>query len=139
MSDSKSDLFNKIQSANIGDHLRIMCAEVEYLIRLVLECSEEFFIDHNQGFYDIGLDSITAVQIKDKLQNTFAGKIELRSEDIFDHPSIKKLSTFILSQLKIEWEDINTHPDESIEKEVSELTHTEVLKRLESVTKDEKW
>ena len=46
------------------------------------------------GFFDLGLDSITAVELAAGLQNDFG--VALGASDLFDHPTVEQLAAYLL-------------------------------------------
>uniref|UniRef100_A0A914XLD1 Eukaryotic translation initiation factor 2A n=1 Tax=Plectus sambesii TaxID=2011161 RepID=A0A914XLD1_9BILA len=52
-------------------------------------------IDESAGFMTLGMDSITAVEFRDKLQRIFHGTLLLSSTIAFDYPSVNALSEFL--------------------------------------------
>ncbi|MBL1100885.1 type I polyketide synthase [Streptomyces coffeae] len=47
------------------------------------------------GFFDLGLDSIMAVDLVDRLAQAF--EVSLRAADVFDHPTIARITDYILT------------------------------------------
>lgn len=64
-------------------------------------------LEEDVGFQDIGIDSIMALQVRERLSN--AMKIELSATLIYKHPTLGKLTDFLLEKLTKEDEsDKNT-------------------------------
>ncbi len=73
---------------------------IEQTLRTALKYSPADFVDKEQGFMDFGLDSLAAVDFRTNLQNLFGTYVSITAADIFDHPNIISLSSFLLSQLQ---------------------------------------
>jgi acyl transferase domain-containing protein/acyl carrier protein len=56
-------------------------------------------IREDAGFFDLGLDSIMAVDLTRELADAFG--LELKATDIFDHPTIASLAEFVVSRIAV--------------------------------------
>lgn len=54
-------------------------------------------IDRQSGFFELGMDSLTALELKNRLQNQL--QLSLPSTLLFDYPSIAKLADYLAGQL----------------------------------------
>jgi len=54
-------------------------------------------VDHKTGFFDLGMDSLTSVELRNALQNTLG--LNLPSTLIFKYPNIEAVSDYLLSEL----------------------------------------
>lgn len=54
-------------------------------------------IDRQSGFFELGMDSLTALELKNRLQNQL--QLSLPSTLLFDYPSIAKLADYLANQL----------------------------------------
>lgn len=68
-------------------------ARVEAAVRDVLALSDDFRIVPGRGLFEQGLDSLTAVSLRRKLEDEFA--VELPATAIFEHSTIKALAEFL--------------------------------------------
>ncbi|MBF2003215.1 MAG: SDR family NAD(P)-dependent oxidoreductase [Synechococcales cyanobacterium M58_A2018_015] len=91
-----SDLLQRLQNANprerralIEQHLREQLAQV-----LGFQPAE---IDPQQGFFDLGMDSLTSVELKSRLQRSF--NCSLPTTVIFDYPTLSTLVDYLLNHL----------------------------------------
>jgi acyl transferase domain-containing protein/NAD(P)-dependent dehydrogenase (short-subunit alcohol dehydrogenase family)/acyl carrier protein len=78
-------------------------AIIDYLRNVVsgvLGYKEMQLLDADAGFFDIGLDSLTALDLKNKIQAIL--KEELPSTLVFKYPNIRSLATYISGTYKIE-------------------------------------
>jgi acyl carrier protein len=59
-------------------------------------------LDPEQGLFDLGMDSLTAVELKNRLQTTL-GK-PLPSTLLFDYPNVQKLTDYVAREV-LRWND----------------------------------
>ena len=59
-------------------------------------------VDPEQGLFDLGMDSLTAVELKNRLQTTLG--VPLPSTLLFDHPNVRKLMEYIARDV-LKWSD----------------------------------
>jgi hypothetical protein len=74
--------------------------------------------DPEQGFFDMGMDSLLAVELKNRLAQTLG--ISLLSTLAFDHPNIQNLTDFLLQELG--WES-GVEPLKAMQATSSEIAH----------------
>jgi acyl carrier protein len=77
------------QTKLLEDYLRSQVAQV-----LGFKPEE---IDPGKGFFDLGMDSLTSVELKSRLQRDLGGS--LPATIAFDYPTITALAQFLLEQL----------------------------------------
>ncbi|MFC8449583.1 SDR family NAD(P)-dependent oxidoreductase [Kitasatospora sp. NPDC057223] len=70
-------------------------AEVARLTAVQLGHASADDIDRDTGFFDLGLDSITAVDLAVRLGEAFEGAVQVA--DIFDHPTVTRLADRLLA------------------------------------------
>lgn len=95
-------------------------------------------IKEDDTFKSIGIDSLMALQLKNKLQSTYA--ITLNVSSIWAHPTVEKYANFIASELKLkekyDKEDSvnldNNNPILNQEDAVKNLSLDELMKELNS-------
>jgi NADP-dependent 3-hydroxy acid dehydrogenase YdfG/acyl carrier protein len=54
-----------------------------------------------QGFFELGMDSLLAVELKNRLESSLG--VTLRATIAFDHPTVKKLSEYLATEV-LRWE-----------------------------------
>ena len=52
------------------------------------------------GFFDLGMDSLTAVELRNRLNRAFAGDLSLSNTAVFDHPDATRLGLHLASELE---------------------------------------
>ena len=97
-------------------------------------------IKEDETFKSLGVDSLHALQLKNKLQDDF--KTTLSVAAVWQYPTIQKLSDFIAKELNIEQQfstiteekemEIETTKKEDIETSVKNLSLDDLMKELNS-------
>ncbi|NEP52032.1 MAG: SDR family NAD(P)-dependent oxidoreductase, partial [Moorea sp. SIO3C2] len=112
----------------------------------VLGWSSSHTLDPYQGFFDIGIDSLTSLELKNRLQTSLGRS--LSSTLIFDYPTIDALAGYLVSEMFTEEEQEtdsaettqkDDHPTETLALvDVEELSEEDaealLLKKLESIS-----
>ena len=52
------------------------------------------------GFFDLGMDSLMAVELRNRLNRTFAGDLTLSNTAVFDHPDATRLARHLARELE---------------------------------------
>lgn len=143
MSKKIINLKEKLDSIPQGERFDLITKTVESFIRDILDIPEDELIETSLAFNDIGLDSITAVKLKDMINESLAGSVEVIATDVFDHPTIEKFSQFIegkmqggslTSQTK---KEVPSDKDTKITEGIANLDNDEVVRRLQEKLKGE--
>ncbi|MCB1741758.1 MAG: SDR family NAD(P)-dependent oxidoreductase [Gammaproteobacteria bacterium] len=56
-------------------------------------------IDPEAGFFDMGMNSIMAVQLRDALESGLDGSLDLPAAVVFNHPTVRKMSAYLATAL----------------------------------------
>ena len=104
------------------DHVRFQVAQV-----LGLNSSQQIHLQ--QGFFDLGMDSLTSLELKNRLQNSLGCSIA--STVIFDYPTLEELVDY-LAQKVLNLEFIAEEAIELAQKEVDTEVHL-----LDELSQDE--
>jgi acyl transferase domain-containing protein/acyl carrier protein len=85
------------------DHVRANVIEV-------LGFESGYRLDLEQGLFDLGMDSLTAVELKNRLQSSLGRS--LPSTLLFDYPNVQKLSDYLARDV-LQWTDVAVEGDGS--------------------------
>ncbi|MGH9551450.1 MAG: beta-ketoacyl reductase, partial [Terriglobales bacterium] len=77
-------------------HLR---AYIDSQVRSVLKWPDDQHLAAEQGFFDLGMDSLMSVELAHRLQRDLGAS--LATTDIFDYPTIERLTLHILNRLNL--------------------------------------
>ncbi len=105
-------------------HVRSLASEI-----LGLECPES--LDPQQGFFDVGMDSLTSVELRNRLQKDLGRN--LPATIVFNYPSVDALAGHLLGVLCESDTDSAADPGESGESEIPDS----VLPELEELSENE--
>jgi acyl carrier protein len=92
-----SPLLAQLEELAEGERMAMLTRHLQGELQQILFLSE--LPDPTTGFFDFGMDSLMAVELKNRLQRQVAGKIVLENTLIFDFPDIPKLSGYLASVL----------------------------------------
>ncbi|GHH38904.1 hypothetical protein GCM10017774_29580 [Lentzea cavernae] len=107
----------------------------------VLGHSSGALIDAERAFTELGFDSLSSVNLRNKLNTTFG--LRLAATVVFDHPSPRAVAVFVLSLLPglaepVAEVDVPVADEVSAEADlIDELDADELVKRVMAATQDE--
>ncbi|HQR84093.1 MAG TPA: type I polyketide synthase [Polynucleobacter sp.] len=105
-----SSLLQELQATPKEDQSPLMQAYVAQNVAAVLGIPKSRKMDRMQGFFDMGMDSLTSVELKNRLSADL--KISFPATLAFDHPNISSLADHLLSKL------MDSRPSISIDKTI---------------------
>jgi acyl transferase domain-containing protein/acyl carrier protein len=87
---AKSDDLESIRSAAPEDRLELLSSLVTRDVAKVLGLDPERDLDDERGFFEVGMDSLTAMELKRRLEGRIGG--QLPDTLTFNYPTVGKLS-----------------------------------------------
>ncbi len=72
---------------------------VEKTVRDVLQFDDNYEIDEEKGFMEMGMDSLTSVDFRNTLQNYLGTAVKVSSTVVFDYPNVAALVKHIQSKM----------------------------------------
>lgn len=72
----------------------------------VLALDDAGSIDINTGFFDMGIDSLTSIEFRNRLQSCLSGPLPVTA--LYDYPSVTSLADFILTHIQTTTEKTET-------------------------------
>lgn len=136
----EGDLLNQLEKIPENEKAARLRSYVADLAKSVLRLLPSEVIDENKGFFDIGFDSLMAVELRDRLQIALGKTPILSSTLVFDHSNIDALVKYLGGLLEIEGLEIKSEEEaleeakikksEKIREEISELSDEEAKKLL---------
>jgi myxalamid-type polyketide synthase MxaE and MxaD len=93
---AKSNLTQELQNASPVRRRDIVTGHLRSMVANVLGFHPSREIDLEQGLFDLGLDSLMAVELKGRLERSLGQ--ELPSTLVFNYPNIRALTDYILSE-----------------------------------------
>ncbi|NEO79694.1 beta-ketoacyl reductase, partial [Moorena sp. SIO4G3] len=118
---SKSDFLLKLEATPPNELRLLLVAHVRRQVAQVLRISHPESIEMDTGFFDLGIDSLTSVELRNKLQGSL--KCSVPSTVTLDYPTLKALVEYLYEQLLLEQVSYsNTVPTEEINEDREEIT-----------------
>jgi acyl transferase domain-containing protein/acyl carrier protein len=97
---ASASILEALERAKPADRKSLLTAHVYAHVIEVLGFSSGHQLDLEQGLFDLGMDSLTAVELKNRLQSTLGRP--LQSTLLFDYPSVQKLSDYLAGEV-LKW------------------------------------
>jgi myxalamid-type polyketide synthase MxaB len=136
---AKPPAFTKWGGISDGDALRQLETHTQSMVAEVLGLRPPQVPDRQQGFFDMGMDSLMAIELKNRLESALG--MPLPSTLAFEYPTVHDLSAFLIREIRgaAAWEK-RSGADGGGKKEGAEaVTEIEALSEeeaLESVEKE---
>jgi short-subunit dehydrogenase/acyl carrier protein len=143
---AKISLKEKLTSLSEDEREKALEEYLASQVRSVLNLKESQALENNRGFFDIGMDSLMAVELKNKLQQDVGIEKTLISTLIFNYPSIIGLKEYFINNvfpeiLKKEVKPETLEKAPTIEEEVQKLNtedlFAEALRAVQAATNDD--
>ena len=96
---NQAELLTKLQKLPEPEAKELLQKTIAQQIANILHISDYKTIDVNKGFFDLGLDSLMALELKNKLQLLIDSSVALTPQVLFDYPSNIKLSKYIYDSM----------------------------------------
>ena len=88
-----SDFLAGLTSRPAGEQMAILTEHVEILVKSVIGLSPSRPIDPERGFFDMGMDSMMSLQLRNRLQSLLG--CSLPATVAFDHASLRALADYL--------------------------------------------
>ncbi|NJK47853.1 aminotransferase class I/II-fold pyridoxal phosphate-dependent enzyme, partial [Candidatus Gracilibacteria bacterium] len=95
----RSEFLQELETATNGDRKTLLCDLIRSQVAKVLGFDSPEYIEIQQNFGDLGMDSLMAVELKNALQASFGVSIPLTSA--FDYPTVELLTDYLAQELSI--------------------------------------
>jgi myxalamid-type polyketide synthase MxaE and MxaD len=96
--EKKSDFLERFQNARSADRSQLMTEFVRDQVTRVLDFAPGQNIDTQQGLFEMGLDSLMAIELKNHLETGI--EQSLPSTLIFNYPAIKDIARYLETKLE---------------------------------------
>jgi acyl transferase domain-containing protein/acyl carrier protein len=143
----KGQLLEELRNAHPAERRDLLIARVRERIVAVLGLESGDDLAAHRGFFDMGMDSLMALELKNALQNDLA--ITIAPTVVFEHPTIESLADYLVSDvLALETREAAPAPavvDPTLAAKIEELLATadgpvadhELLERIEQLSDEE--
>lgn len=96
------NFMNKFTNATPEERWDLLSEYLKSTLREILVYEEDEELTNEMHFQDIGLDSFTAVRLRNAILDVFGQELKIESTDIFDHGSVNELCKLLASKLPME-------------------------------------
>ncbi|MCP4262404.1 MAG: type I polyketide synthase [Planctomycetes bacterium] len=121
-----SKILQQLKQAPTHERFELLITHVQTTVAQVLGFDKSNYPELEQGFADMGMDSLLAVELKNRLQKSLG--ISLLSTIAFNYPTIQTLTEYLAREV-LKWEEI---PDQ-VDAEQSRGTEA-VLSEIEQLS-----
>ena len=95
-----SSLAERIQRLPSRQAENLMIGKLTELVAPVLGINDQDQVDVDLGFFDLGLDSLTSVELREAIENKLL--LPLDSTSIFKYPTIRSLSGYLVTLVRVD-------------------------------------
>ena len=97
MGSSKTEGVRQLEEAAPKDRQRLMMKEIVQVLLSVMRLEADARVDQTKGFFEMGMDSLMAVELAQRLEVRLGRKI--LTDSVFNHPTVEALSDYILRDI----------------------------------------
>ena len=90
---SKSKLREKLEAATVSEHQELLETHIQAAVAKTLSLKNPQTIGMQQPFFELGLDSLMAVELKNLLESSL--EMRLSSTLLFDYPTVETLVEYL--------------------------------------------
>jgi acyl carrier protein len=92
-----SAFLEELRQAMPHERRTLVLAHVQSQVATVLDVSPPSRISADQGFFELGLDSLTSIELRNRLQNSFACR--LPTTLVFDYPNLQAFVDYLCQRV----------------------------------------
>jgi amino acid adenylation domain-containing protein len=124
-------LKEKLQEVHLNERQDILIAHIQEEVAQVLGLEPSQWLHIEQGFSDMGMDSLLALKLKNRLETSLGSS--LPETLTFEYPTIKKLAEYIAIKI-LKWESIAPKGEKLSKLENKQL---EIISEIEQLSEEE--
>ena len=91
------DLLARLRNAPLADREDLLVALLQGELQAVLRMAST--PDPSVGFFELGMDSLMAVELRNRLRRVFASDFAVSDTVVFDHPDVASLASHLAAEL----------------------------------------
>ncbi len=95
--DEPEDLLSGLRSAAVDERVKLLTSFLQREVQAVLRLPGA--PEPALGFFDLGMDSLMAVELRNRLNRAFAGEYTAPNTVVFDYPDITTLASHLAGEL----------------------------------------
>jgi acyl transferase domain-containing protein/acyl carrier protein len=128
--EQQSEFFRQLESLSLKSRREFVAKHIRSRIARVLGLTSSENIESRQSLFEIGMDSLMAVELKNSLE-TELGR-PLRSTLVFDYPTIEALADYLISSVLSTDESSTAAKEDEKAKDIQ----SEILSEIEQLSED---
>jgi len=128
----KVEILAKLETASLEERQEILTEHIRGQVAQVLDLSSDQLPEVNLGFMEMGMDSLMAVELKNRLQNQLG--TNLPETIAMEYPTIAKLSLYI--EGLIEWKTTENQALSALSDGMSQTSALEIDDKILPVLED---
>ena len=94
---ASDDLMTRLRGAPAPAHEELLVSFVQQEVQAVLRLQST--PDPTVGFFDLGMDSLMAVELRNRLNRAFSGEYTASNTIVFDYPDVATLARYLAGEL----------------------------------------
>lgn len=95
----KKDWLSQLNNAPINTRERLLQRLITSLTAEILALQFPSLLDPHKGFFEFGIDSIKAIELKTAIEEALLNRIELDNSLVFNYPNIEAVTQYLLIEL----------------------------------------
>jgi malonyl CoA-acyl carrier protein transacylase len=129
----QTSVLQRIQQAPASERKHLLTKHISDTLAHILVIESAKSIDLKQGLFDLGMDSLTAMELRNRLQTSL--EVSLPSTLIFDYTTIEKLTNYLMNEVveSPKEEEIYDEKAAQLEELSDEEVEAMLLKKLETL------
>jgi len=135
---TKSELLVRLEKSVAGDRLNLLITHLQGIVSEILDLDPENPPEIQQGFFQMGMDSLMSIQLKNRLEASL--NHSLPSTLAFDYPNIEMLADYlmqeVLATIFIQHLEPIQEPDTQATSVNSSNSLDEMFAQIESLSED---
>jgi acyl transferase domain-containing protein len=93
--------FNDYKEKSPEQQMKQLLSVVDHTVKRVFELPDDIVISNERSIFSLGMDSLTAIEIRNHLNDYFSiAQLRIHVENFYDNPSIKAISEMLFTMLR---------------------------------------
>ncbi len=132
----QSEFLQKLETVQLSERRKILMTHIQSEVSKVLGLDISTLLRTQRGFFEMGMDSLTALELKDRLEISFG--ISLPATLAFEFSTVNDLTEYLAKEvLGLELPSSDKENEKHTEHEIAKTEITKTLSEIEMLTEDE--